>query len=136
MAISFIKRSPGGLVSSSVNFIKSMKPRFPAVFSAGLRRVSVPRRQRVGRKIRARRGTRRGPVINQPERLKRLESSFPLFLCGTAGGRCLLFGFPGHRCQPVCLDAAPRRAKLPFFFSFFVSCSLRGTAHDDVKLLV
>lgn len=29
-----------------------------------------------------------GSVINQPERLKRLESPFSLFLCGVAAGRC------------------------------------------------
>lgn len=108
-----------------------MKP-VPDVFSAGLRRVSVPWSKRPVEKY-ERAGKHAGPVINQPERLKRLESSFPLFLCGIAAGRCLLFRFPGHRCQPFLPYSANTR-KPPFLLFPLVTSRTNKRARDVLTI--
>lgn len=58
-----------------------------------------------------------GSVINQPERLKRLESPFPPFLCGVAAGRCSSY------LDSLATDATHVLPLLLFFFSlhFFLS---------------
>ena len=68
-----------------------------------------------------------GSVINQPERLKRLESPFSLFLCGVAAGRCSsyldsLATDATHVPRSCCCEQ--RSSFFFFFFTHFFSSPL------------
>ena len=80
-----------------------------------------------------------GSVINQPERLKRLESPFSLFLCGVAAGRCSsyldsLATDATHVPRSCCCEQ--RSSFFFFFFTHFFSSPLHFSQPSFLLLLL